>query len=57
VGLSLAGIGGSNPFGFMYVSVVSVVCCQVGSLRRADRWSRGVLLSAVCVTECDQVQQ
>jgi len=48
-GRSLAGIVGSNPTGgHGYLSVVSVVCCQVEvSLGRADHSSRGVLPTVV----------
>ena len=55
-GRSLAGIAGSNPAGDMDVSVVSVVCCQVASLRRADHSPREVLLSVYvsnCVFRCN----
>ena len=38
----------SNPTGgHGGLSVVTVVCCQVGSLRRADHFSRGILLGVV----------
>jgi hypothetical protein len=35
------------------MSLASIVCCQVDSLRRADHSSRGVLPSDVCL-ECDR---
>jgi len=51
-GCSLAGITGSNPAGVMDVlSPVSVVCCQVQSLRRADHPSGEVLLSVISKPE------
>jgi hypothetical protein len=43
-GRSLAGIVGSN------LSLLSVVCFQVESMRRADQSSRGVLPSVVCLS-------
>ena len=51
---SPTGIAGSNPAG-AWISV----CCEycVLSLSRADPSSRGVLLTVVRVTECDQAQQ
>jgi len=43
-GRSLARIAVSKPAGRMcYVSVVSVVCCQVRSVRLTDHSSRGVV--------------
>ena len=42
----LAGFAGLDV-----VSLLSGVCCQVESLRRADHSSRGVLPSAVCLSE------
>jgi hypothetical protein len=47
----LAGNAGSNPLGGVDVSLslVSVVCCQVESLQRADHSSRGVIPSVVCL--------
>ena len=48
-GRSPAEIVGSNPAGSMFcVSVVSVVCCQVGVSGQADHSSRGVLPAVVC---------
>ena len=35
-----------------YLSVVSVVCCQVEVLRRTDHSSRGVLWMSVCCECC-----
>ena len=51
---SLAKITGSNPASGKNICLVSVVCCQVWSLRRADRSSRGVLPSAVCLCMIDE---
>jgi hypothetical protein len=48
--LSLAVIAGMNLAGCMDVSLVSVVCCQVVSLRGADHLSRGALPSVVCLS-------
>ena len=51
---SLTGIEGSNPSGNMDVChFLSVACCQQKCVLRSDLSSRGVLLSVVCVTECD----
>ena len=41
---------------YLYLSLVFVVYCRVRPLRRADHSSREVL-SSVCLTVCDQVQQ
>jgi len=44
-GLSFAVIAVSSPAGGLHMSLVSVECCQVESLRRADHSSREVVLS------------
>ena len=50
-GRSLARIVGSSPSGCVAVCLLlSVVCCQVEYLRRADHSSRGVLLSVLCLS-------
>jgi hypothetical protein len=50
-GHSLAGFAGSNPNGWHgYLSVVSVVFCQVEVSVRADHSSRGVLPTVVCLS-------
>ena len=52
-GCSLAGIADSNPARGMYVCLLWVLfVVRVRSLRRADHWSRGVLVCVV--SECDR---
>ena len=49
-GVSLAVIASLNLAGCMHVSLVSVVCCQVVSLREDDHSSRGALPNVVCLS-------
>jgi hypothetical protein len=57
-GRSLAGIVGSNPAGDMDVCLFWMLCVvRDTSLRRADRSSRGVLPSVVCLSVIVKPQQ
>ena len=50
-GRSLAGIAGSNPAGGRgYVSLVSVVCCQVKVYATGRSDVQGVIPSVVCLS-------
>lgn len=39
------------------LSLWRVVCCHSGSLRRTDHWSRGILLSVVCLSVVLKLRQ
>jgi hypothetical protein len=54
-GPSFAGTEGLNPAGGIHVCLLGVFSVvRQSCLRRADHSSRGVLLSVVCLNECDR---
>jgi hypothetical protein len=51
-------IAGSNPAGdYRYLSLLSVVCCQVEASATGRSLIQRSPTERVCVTECDQEQQ